>query len=530
MSPPSVLIVGAGPVGLTTALSLQRSGIPARDILVVDQRPAEDPSRTWSRAISMSASSIEVFRILGIADRFIAVGRPLYTNHFGAGSRLLDLNYDVIGTKYPFNMSIPQLRTEAILLQRCEEVGIKLSWGRRCSSLKQTGAGVSAIFQKSNGPESPTDDDAETIETPWLIGCDSTHSAVREKAGISFEGTRATRYMWLADGKCDLDAPAMRAERVKDGKTLVAASGDGPTGRRLISTIPLDATSQHERPPAPSEHEVRDSAVKAFGTHYNFHAMTWSSVVGNGARVAGSFRSGRVFVAGDAAHQLFPSGGQGMNTGILDAANLAWKLAAVINGKIGPGHDVVERVLDSYTTERRAAAQAVVQNGRMQMQVAFEETEEEKAAAEFIIEALDEPSLNKRWAQRFTGFGDPVEPYQLTFGSDSIVGTRLTHISNDNEDALLETTKQGLFVLAAVDESGGTATNLGNFQDVVNNISCGDQVHVLEKPVETLADKWKSVTALLIRPDFRLAWVARSDTDIEVNQANLEKVLKWWLG
>ncbi|KAL1871928.1 hypothetical protein Daus18300_004564 [Diaporthe australafricana] len=530
MSPPSVLIVGAGPVGLTAALSLQRSGIPAQDILVVDQRPAHDPSRTWSRAISMSASSLEVFRVLGIADRFVAVGRPLYTNHFGAGSRLLDLNYDVIGTKYPFNMGIPQLRTEAILLQRCEELGIKFSWGRRFSSLKQTGAGVSAIFQKSDGPESSIDGDGETIEASWLIGCDSTHSAVREAAGISFEGTRATRYMWLADGTCDPDAPAMRTERVKDGKSLVVASGDGPTGRRMISTITLDATPQHERPPAPSEQEVRDSAAKAFGSHYNFHAMTWSSVVGNGARMAGSFRSGRVFVAGDAAHQLFPSGGQGMNTGFLDATNLAWKLAAVITGKIGPDQDVVERVLDSYTTERRAAAQAVVQNGRMQMQVAFEETEEEKAAAEFIIEALCEPSLNKRWAQRFTGFGDPVEPYQLVLGSDSIVGTRLTHISNDNENALLEATKQGLFVLAAVDEWGCTAADLGKFHEVASTIRCGDQVHVLEKPVETLADKWKPVTALLIRPDFRVAWVARSDTDAEVNQANLEKVLKWWLG
>ncbi|KAI3390513.1 hypothetical protein diail_9288 [Diaporthe ilicicola] len=530
----SVLIVGAGPVGLTAALSLQQAGIPARDILVVDQRPAQDPSRIWSKAISMSASSLEVFRILGIAERFVEVGRPLYTNHFGGGSRLLDLNYEVIGTKYPFNMGLPQLRTEAILLQRCEELGIRFSWGQRFSALRQTGTGVSATFQKSDGPADTAINYIDTIEASWLIGCDSTHSAVREAVGISFDGTKATRYTWLADGQCDLDAPGMRTERDKDGKSLIIASGVGPAGRRFIGTIPLNAAFHAARPAPPTESEVRDWAVKSFGSHYNFQSMTWSSVVGNGTRMAGSFRSGRVFIAGDAAHQLFPSGGQGMNTGLLDATNLAWKLAAVITGKIGPEQDVIERVLDSYTTERRASAVAVVRNGRMQMQVAFEQTEDEKAAAEFMIEALGEPSLNKIWAQRFTGFGDPVEPYQRAFANggmaDNIVGTRLTHISEENEDSLLEATKKGLFVLAAVRRPDGKATDLKNFKAVINTSKHGDQIHALEAPVKGVADKWKPVTAMLIRPDFRVAWVARNDTDNEVDQDSLAKVLKWWLG
>lgn len=481
----------------------------------------------------MSASSLEVFRILGIAERFIEVGRPLYTNHFGGGLRLLDLNYEVIGTKYPFNMGIPQLRTEALLLQRCEEVGIRFSWGRRFTALSQTESGVSASFQILDSLGSEADNEIETIDTPWLIGCDSTHSAVREAAGISLETTTTTRYTWLADGYCDVDTPGMLTVRDKEGKSLIIASGDGPTGRRLIGNTPLATISRGERPTAHTESEARDWAVRVFGSHFNFHGMTGSSVVGNAMGVADSFRSGRVFLAGDAAHQLFPSGGQGMNTGLVDATNLAWKLAAVINGLIGPEKDVVERVLDSYTTERRESALAVSQNTRMQMQVLFEYTEDEKAVSAFINEALGEPSLNKRWARRFTGFSDPVEPYQLAYDgrmSDSLVGTRLTHIADDNDHALLEATLKSIFVLAAIGDSGCEAKACGKFKGLVKASKHQGLVHVLEAPVTALAEKWKQVNAVLIRPDFRVAWVARDDADIEVSQADLAKVLEWWLG
>lgn len=533
MSTPTILIVGAGPVGLTTALSLHRSGVASGDILVADQTPAHEPTRTWSKAISMSASSLEVFRILGIAERFIEAGRPLYTNHFGGGLRLLDLNYDVIGTKYPFNMGIPQLRTEAILLQRCEEVGIRFSWGRRFTTFVQTESGVSATFRKSDLPGSAEDDDVEIIEASWLIGCDSTHSAVREAAGIAFEGTTTTRYTWLADGYCEVGTPGMLTVRDKEGKSLCIASGDGPTGRRFIGNTPLVEIKPGEHPTAPSESEVREWAVKVFGSDFNFHGMTWSSVVGNAIRLADSFRSGRVFLAGDAAHQIFPSGGQGMNTGLVDATNLAWKLAAVVTGQIGPDQRVIERVLDSYTTERRALAEAVNQNSRMQMQVLFEITEDERAVSAFINEALGEPSLNKRWAQRFTGFGDPVEPYQLAFDgrtSDSLVGTRITHIADDNDHALLEATLKGIFVLAAVGESDCETDDFGKFKGFVKTSKHQGLVHVLEAPVRGLAEKWKKVNAMLIRPDFRVAWVAKDDDDTEESQADLAKILEWWLG
>lgn len=140
-----------------------------------------------------------------------------------------------------------------------------------------------------------------------------------------------------------------------------------------------------------------------------------------------------------------------MNAGLVDAVNLAWKLAPIITGKAS--QDVSVRILDSYTTERRESAWAVIRNIRMQMQVAFEQTEDEKAVSQLIIEALSQPSLNRRWAQRVTGFGDPVEPYQLSLMgtglrlSDSMVGTRLTHVSDEHEDSILQATKGSVLVL-----------------------------------------------------------------------------------
>ncbi|KAG8158143.1 hypothetical protein KVR01_011904 [Diaporthe batatas] len=533
MPSPTVLIVGAGPVGLTTALCLQQGGVPARDILIVDQRPAREASNRWSKALSMSASSLEVFRILGIADRFIQVGTPLYKAHFGGGRQHLTLDYDVLGTKYSFNLNLPQILTEDILLTRCEEVGIQFAWGLRLSTCSQTGTDVLASFQamRADGSSHVSVEEMKTVCTTWLVGCDGTQSAVRTAAGIEFVGTRGSRYSWLADGHCSLDAPTMQTAQESNGRSIVCVLGGAPTARRFIAMAPR--LPGDEKPNALDESQVRQKMEEIFGSHYNFHNLTWSSVVGSGMRLAGTFRSGRIFIAGDAAHQVFPAGGQGMNTGILDATNLGWKLAAVITGRTRT--DAVERVLDTYSTERRTSAQAVICNIRVQLQVFYEQSEDEKAVSQFVVEALGQPSLNKAWARRVTGFGDPVEPYQLALtdkavgeSSQSVVGTRITHIAEDNETPLLKSIDQGVFIFATM--SGSEDTDLGHFKTIVKASGHEGQVHVLETPLVASGEKWNSVVALLIRPDFRVAWAASSDTDIEVNETSLTRVLHWWLG
>lgn len=533
MPPPSVIIVGAGPVGLTTALALHQGGVPASDILLVDQRPSRDLSSTWFKAISASASSLEVFRLLGIAEPFMDVGLPLHRQHFGAGRRFLDLSYDVLGTKYPFNLMIPQFRTESILLQRCEEVGVAFAWGLQLVGLTQTGEEVSAAFRRGEGE----DEERETIRAAWLVGCDGTRSAVRQAAGISFEGTRATRYGWLADGHVDESAPAMAnvlSADVKSGRAMIIATGDGKTGRRYFGTFPPSQIIAGQRPEPPDLDFLRDWAVRNFGSHYNFRDITWASVVGDGMRIASTYRSGRVFVAGDAAHQLFPAGGQGMNTGLVDATNLAWKLAMVVTGRTGPAREVVERVLDSYGEERLPASEAVKHNVQIQQVGMFASTEGDRAVADFMAEALEEPATNQRWARRVCGFGDPVEPYQISSGRsgriEELVGSRLTHISDLNLEELLEATKKNRFVVGLVAGSVFAEEQRHSLHEAVQSGGYFYKVRILRKQLKPTNLKWKGVSAVLIRPDFRVAWIAREDSSVSENHDSFTRALEWWFG
>ncbi|ROV97254.1 hypothetical protein VSDG_04772 [Cytospora chrysosperma] len=530
--PPSVLIVGAGPVGLTTALALQQAGVPGSAILVADQRPTRALTSVGSKALSASASTLEVFRALGAADELVAAGLPNGRAHFGAGRRLLDLGYDVLGTRYPFNMLVPQARTEGILLRRCEEAGVRFAWGRRFVGLTQSADEVCATFRPGEGGGEEED---ETVRASWLVGCDGTGSAVRKAVGIPFDGTRATQYGWLVDGHADEDAPAiMGVPSHEGGRAMIFSTGEGRTGRRLMGKVPASEVVAGQRPAPPDLETVRAWAVRNFGTHYNFRDVVWTSVLGDGMRVAASFRSGRVFVAGDAAHQLFPAGGQGMNTGLLDATNLAWKLAMVITGKTGAGREAVERVLDSYTKERLAAVKAVEHNIHMQTVSIWASNEREKAVSDFMEEALNEPALNKRWARRVCGFADPVEPYQLECAGlgqgEELVGTRLTYILDTDTDNVIKAAKNSTFVVGFMAKWAVAEEQRHSIEQAVHLGGYSDKIRLLENSLNATDPKWDGVAAVLIRPDLRVAWVAREGSDIKTTQENFTKVVGWWIG
>lgn len=527
MSHPKILIIGAGPVGLTLALALQHAGVPASAILVVDQRVEQTPS-TLIKALSMNASSLEIFRQLGIVDRFLVAGVPLHNAHFGSGRRLLDLNYEVLGTTYPFNYAIPQTQTEQILLARCEEVGVEFLWGRRFASLREVDGAVVTTLETVGSDATK----GEEITASWLVGCDGTRSAVREAAGFAWTGTRATCFSWAADVVMDTSTSGILTGMDEGGKTVFYSMGPGKA--RVSGNIPPGQIVAGKRPTAPDVEWVRAWAQRAFGRDLGIRALEWSAVLGDGMSTAETLRAGRVFIAGDAAHQLFPAGGQGMNTGFLDVSNLAWKMAMVVTGRI-TSEVVIERVLDSYSRERKPAIEAVVENVRVQISSMFSTTEKERAVAEFIAEALDQPAFNRLWATRVTGFGDPTEPYQhcsdCCGGKDELVGTRLTHVANKHASDLLGISEGNTFVLAIV--NGGNVENIDLDLDWATGLAekYDGVLKLFSIPLEVTGhSKWAGVQAVLLRPDLRIAWVTRQESDLRRRQDNLFHILSCWVG
>ncbi len=342
-----VLVVGAGPVGLTMACELARHGVACR---IVD---ANEGPTDQSRALAIQARTLEVFEGMGIIGPFLEGGRKYYgMSAFADGRRIVHLTFDLDGldTPYPFPICLPQDRTERILRDRLRGLGVEVERRTALSALRQDATGATATLTDSGGR-------AVEVRTPWLVGCDGARSAVRKALGIPFEGAEYEENFLLADVRIDWDGAV-------DEITIILTPG-GPVlafpfpeeGRwRLVETS-ADTTADAD----PGRVVARFQAI--LREHGRPEATvsdpTWTSSFRIHRRVAGRFREGRCFIAGDAAHIHSPAGGQGMNTGIQDAYNLAWKLGLAARG-VAP-----DSLLDSYSTERRGVVAGVVRGSHL---------------------------------------------------------------------------------------------------------------------------------------------------------------------
>jgi 2-polyprenyl-6-methoxyphenol hydroxylase-like FAD-dependent oxidoreductase len=329
-----VVIVGGGPTGLMLACELRLGGV---DVAVLER--LAEPSGE-SRAGGIHARTMEVLDMRGMLEPFLAEGRALPGGHF-AGIRL---DFSALNTRYPFLLNILQSRIERLLEARARDLGVRLRREVAVTGLRQTADHV--VLTTTEGE----------LTAEWVVGCDGGRSTVRKLTGVDFPGTPGTMTAILGDVSLSEPPPGpVFQQRVPEGNWSVL--NFEPGWYRVITN---DFASVTDRAAPVGVDDLRASLLRLAGTDFGLHSPRWISRYDDAARLAARYRAGRVLLAGDAAHIHYPAGGQGLNTGVQDAVNLGWKLAAVLRGEQD------ESLLDTYEPERRPVAERVVANTRAQ--------------------------------------------------------------------------------------------------------------------------------------------------------------------
>jgi len=336
-----VLVVGAGPTGLTMACELARYGINLR-LIDKSAHAAEQ-----SRALAVHARTLELFQDMGCVEPFLNAGLKLTSiSAFSEGKRFVHFRLDELDSAYPFSISIPQTDTEKLLAEHLKSFGKSPERSCELVGLKQEKDHVVATVQKADGTK-------EEIKAQWVVGCDGARSAVRKLQDIPFKGSQEEEIFLIADVKVDWvdeEPDRLSAHDHPDGITAIFAM---PEQRYRIICV-VDPQSVWKDRKEPTLEEIREMVKKRVPLIKDVSDPRWLTSFQVRYKQVPEYRYGRTFLCGDAAHIHSPMGGQGMNTGIQDAYNLAWKLALVQQGL---AKDIL---LDSYQAERHAIAEALL--------------------------------------------------------------------------------------------------------------------------------------------------------------------------
>ncbi|PKY00335.1 putative FAD binding monooxygenase [Aspergillus campestris IBT 28561] len=350
-----VLIIGAGPSGLVLALSLTKQNIPVRIVDRAESKPST------SRALVIHARTLELYRQLGIAEAVVAAGHKIEASNIwisGAHRGTVRLGDAGTGlTPYPFLHVFPQDLHERLLEETLAARGVHVERHKELVGFVEKDSHVVARLRDTSSLDTASE---EEYKAAFIVGCDGGHSAVRHACNIPFEGAACERLFYVADVEGSGPVFNGQAHVHFDGTDFMLMFSHAKNRARLNGAVKqssLKASSGDGKPEVAYEDVVPVEMLSRMGV--TIDKTHWFSTYHVHHRVAGSFRHGRAFLVGDAAHVHSPVGGQGMNTGIGDAINLAWKLAAVMRGAVD-GHDAQERLLDSYSAERRTFAQTLV--------------------------------------------------------------------------------------------------------------------------------------------------------------------------
>jgi 2-polyprenyl-6-methoxyphenol hydroxylase-like FAD-dependent oxidoreductase len=476
MATHAVVIAGGGPTGLMLAAELALAHV---DVAIVERRETQELA--GSRAGGLNARSLEVLDQRGVADRFVSQG----TIHKIA-TLLIPLDISDFPSRFNYTLALWQNHIERILAQWVRELGVPIYRGCEVTSFTQDATGVDIPLS-----------DGRTLRAQYLAGCDGGRSLVRKHAGIDFAGWDASTSYLIAELSFT-EEPAWGFRHHAHGTHAIGKLDDGKRARMVLEEARVVDGDE------PTLQTIRDSLLAVYGTDFGVHSATWVSRFTDATRQAAAYRSGRVLLAGDAAHIHSPVGGQGLNMGVQDAVNLGWKLAQVIRGT-SP-----DTLLDTYHAERHPITARIL---RITMaQTALRRPDERtKALHEMMTELvrMDEP--RKRYGAMMSGLD---VHYDLGTGHP-LLGRRMPD---------LDLGAQRVFSLlhaahpVLLDFTG--ALDIGPWADRVRKIDA-PYTGAWELPVFGAV---AAPTAVLIRPDGHVAWVG------EGTDHGLRDALTTWFG
>ena len=490
-----VLIAGAGPTGLMLAGELALAGV---DVALVERRAS--PELIGSRAGGLHSRTIEVFDQRGIAERFLAEGQKAQAAGFAG------LHFDLGGfpTRHPYSLGLRQHHIERILAGWVDEARVPIHRGVDVTGFAQDDTGVDVELS-----------DGRSLRARYLVGCDGGRSLVRKAAGIDFPGSDPTTSNLIAVVELAETPPEWGIRRdaigthalgrieyeIRNGQIVYADRG--PVGV-LVTEQQVGQTAE------PTLGDLSAALITVYGTDYGIHAPTSISRFTDAARQAACYRSGRVLIAGDAAHIHPPDGGQGLQTGVQDAVNLGWKLAQVVKGTSPEG------LLDTYHAERHPIGARVLRN-TMASIVLRREDERTSALRDILAELLGMDEPRRRFAAEMSGLG-----IHYDFGAGHpLLGRRMPDLDLVTESGALR-----LFTL--LHDARPVLLNLGE-RGCFDITPWADRVRLIDAQY---TGAWElpalgavsAPAAVLIRPDGYVAWVG------DRAQPGLADALTTWFG